>query len=65
MSNPDKLISKLKGIVGEAHIIQDTEKLKDYALDAKVPKAVVSPGTIDEISEIVAYANAERLVIIP
>jgi glycolate oxidase FAD binding subunit len=65
MSNPDKLISKLKGIVGEAHIIQDTEKLKDYALDAKVPKAVVSPGTIDEVSEIVAYANAERLVIIP
>ncbi|MCK5554251.1 MAG: FAD-binding oxidoreductase [Deltaproteobacteria bacterium] len=65
MSTPDKLISKLKGIVGEAHVIHDADKLKDYAFDGKVPKANVSPGTIDEASEIVAYANEYRLAIIP
>lgn len=65
MSDPDKLISKLKAIVGEAHVIHNSDKLKDYEFDGKVPKANVSPRTIDEASEIVAYANQQRLAIIP
>ena len=65
MSNPDKLISKLEGIVGKAHVIHDSDRLKASAVDGKVPKAIVSPGTIDEASEIVAYANEQRLGIIP
>jgi len=65
MSRPDKLVSKLKDIVGELHVIHDADKLKDSAVDGKVPKAIVSPGTIDEVSEIVAYANEQRLGIIP
>jgi FAD/FMN-containing dehydrogenase len=65
MSTPDKLISKLKEIVGEAHVMHDSDKLKVSAVDGKVPKAIVSPRTIDEASEIVAYANTERLAIIP
>jgi glycolate oxidase FAD binding subunit len=65
MSKIDKLISKLKEIVGETHVIQDQDKLKAYSIDGKKPKRVVSPGTIDEVSKVVAHANQQHLSIIP
>jgi glycolate oxidase FAD binding subunit len=65
MPRIEKLIPRLKEIVGEAYVIRDAEKLKAYAIDGKRPKAVVSPGTIDEVSKIVIYANEQNLSIIP
>jgi glycolate dehydrogenase FAD-binding subunit len=65
MAKTDKLFTKLKEIVGESHIIQDPDKLKAFALDGKKPKIVVSPGTIDEVSKVVAFANDQHLTIIP
>ncbi len=65
MSNRDKLVARLKGIVGEAHVIQDSDSLKDSAVDGKKPKAIVFPGTTDEVSEIVAFAHQQGLAIIP
>jgi glycolate oxidase FAD binding subunit len=65
MSKIDKLIPKLREIVGETHVIQDPDKLKAYAIDGKKPKVVVSPRTIDEVSKVVAYANQQHLSIIP
>jgi glycolate oxidase FAD binding subunit len=65
MPKIDKLISRLKEIVGEAYVTQDPDKLKAYAIDGKKPKMVVSPSTIDEVSKIVAYASQEHLAIIP
>ena len=65
MPRTNKLVSTLKEMVGEAHIIQDPDKLKVYAIDGKKPKVVVTPGTIDEVSKIVAYANQEHLAIVP
>jgi glycolate oxidase FAD binding subunit len=65
MSKADKLFSKLKEIVGEAHIIQDPDKLKAYALDGKKPKVVVSPGSIDEVSKIISYAHQQRHLVVP
>src|SRR4030043_117995 len=65
MPKTDKLFSILKEIVGEAHMIQDPDKLKAYAIDGKKPKAVASPGTIDEISKIIAHASQQHLIIIP
>jgi glycolate oxidase FAD binding subunit len=61
----DKLFSKLKEIVGETYVIQDPDKLKAYAIDGKKPKVVVSPGTIDEVSKVVAHANQQHLTLIP
>ncbi len=58
-------VSPLKEIVGEPHIIQDPDKLKAYAVDGKKPKTIVSPGTMDEVSKVVAHANQQHLVIIP
>ncbi len=65
MSKTDKLFPKLKEMVGEANVIQDPEKLKAYAIDGKKPKVIVSPGTIDEVSKIVAYANQQHFIVIP
>jgi glycolate oxidase FAD binding subunit len=65
MPRIDKMVSPLKEIVGETHVIQDPEKLKAYAIDGKKPKVVVSPRTIDEVSKVVAHVNQQHLSIIP
>jgi glycolate oxidase FAD binding subunit len=65
MPKTDKLIARLREIVGEAHVIQDPDQLKAYAVDGKKPKVVVTPGTIDEVSRVVAYASQEHCAIVP
>jgi glycolate oxidase FAD binding subunit len=55
----------LTEIVGEANLIKNPDRLKSYSLDGKRPKAVVFPGTIDEVSKIVAYASSGGATIIP
>jgi glycolate oxidase FAD binding subunit len=65
MPKIEKFIPRLKEIVGEAHLIQDSDQLKAYAIDGKKPKAVVSPGTIEEVSKILAFANEHVLSILP
>ncbi len=65
MAKIDRLIARVKEIVGEAHIIQDPDKLKASAIDGKKPKALITPGTIDEVSKVVALTNQEHLVVIP
>jgi len=65
MSSMEKLIPRLKEIVGEANLIQDPDKLKACAVDGKRPKVILSPGTINEVSKVVAYANEQSLTILP
>jgi glycolate oxidase FAD binding subunit len=65
MPKTDRLFSKLKEVIGEAYVIQDPDRLKAYAIDGKKPKVVVTPGTIDEVSRVVAHANQQHLAIIP
>jgi len=65
MPRTNKMVCSLKEIVGESHIIQDPDRLKAYAIDGKKPKVVVTPGTIDEVSKVVAHANQQHLAIIP
>jgi glycolate oxidase FAD binding subunit len=65
MPTTDQLISKLKEVAGKATFIRDRAKLQAYALDGRRPKVVVSPKTVDEVSKIVAYANQERLALVP
>jgi glycolate oxidase FAD binding subunit len=65
MPKKDELITRLKEIAGEAHMIQDPDQLKAYAIDGKKPKVVVTPATIDEVSKVVAYASQGHRAIIP
>jgi glycolate oxidase FAD binding subunit len=59
------MISTLKEIVGEDNIFGDHDKMKAFAIDGKKPKVIVSPGTIVEISKIVAYTNEQSLTLLP
>jgi FAD/FMN-containing dehydrogenase len=61
----NKLVSGLKEVAGKAKVIQDRDKIAAFAMDGKRPKVVVSPGTIEEVSKIVAFANQHHLSIIP
>ncbi|MBS3921358.1 MAG: FAD-binding oxidoreductase [Deltaproteobacteria bacterium] len=65
MPKTEKLVWRLKEIVGESHIIKEPDNLKDYGLDGKRPKVVVFPGTISEVSKVVAYANEQSLTLLP
>lgn len=65
MMRTEKLISKMKEIVGEDHLIKDSDKLNTLRIDGKRPKILVHPGTTEEVSRIVAYAFDQTLTIIP
>jgi glycolate oxidase FAD binding subunit len=65
MSNSNQLALALKEIVGEANVIQDPDRIKAYAVDGMTPRAVVSPGSVEEVSKLLAYANSEKLAVAP
>jgi glycolate oxidase FAD binding subunit len=65
MSKEIELTSKLSEIVGEANVLQDPDRLKAFAVDGVVPRALVSPGSVEEVSKLMALAAAEKLGICP
>ena len=65
MSNANQLASALKEMVGEANVIQDPDRIKAYAVDGMTPRAVVIPGSVAEVSKLLAYANSEKLAVVP
>ncbi|MFH2120394.1 MAG: FAD-binding oxidoreductase [Pseudomonadota bacterium] len=65
MSNSNQWISALKGIIGEPNVIQNPDRLKAYAVDGLAPKAVVIPGSVEEVSRLLAYASLEKLAVVP
>lgn len=65
MSNTHQLAPALKEMIGEANVIQDPDRIKAYALDGMMPKAVVSPGSVEELSKLLAYASSEKLAVVP
>lgn len=60
-----ELVSKLSGIVGETNVLHDPDRLSAFAVDGVVPRAVVSPGSVEEVAKLMAFATAEKLGIIP
>ncbi len=65
MSNEIQLVSALKGIVGETNVLHDPDRLRAFAVDGVVPRAVVSPGSVEEVSKLMALAAAEKLGVCP
>ena len=65
MSNEIQLVSALKGIVGETNVLHDPDRLAAYAVDGVIPRAVVSPGSVEEVSKLMAAATAKKLGVIP
>jgi FAD/FMN-containing dehydrogenase len=69
-STNGKLLSRLAEIVGRQRVLTDEESLIHYGRDwtrvhTPSPVAVVLPGTVAEVQDVVRLAAAERLAIVP
>jgi FAD/FMN-containing dehydrogenase len=59
------LDSRLASILGATRIQSDPATLAGYAIDEVLPSVIAKPASADEAAEIVRFAVAERLAIIP
>jgi len=62
---PATAVSRLASIVGEGNCTGDASECARYAVDGKTPGAVVRPGSAEEVAEVVRFAAAEKLALIP
>ncbi len=66
MSAPARVLpSRISEIVGAANLITDAEQLSSYEVDGLRPAAAARPGTAEEVAELVRFAAAEKLAVIP
>jgi FAD/FMN-containing dehydrogenase len=64
------VLTDLRAIVGESRVLLDDASLQQYGLDwtrfhQPAPSAVVLPGSIEEVQEIVKLAARENLALVP
>jgi glycolate oxidase FAD binding subunit len=66
MSRPAQIaFSRLEEITGSAHVFTDGVKIAARNVCGLLPSAVVSPADAPQIAEILRFAAAERLAVIP
>jgi glycolate oxidase FAD binding subunit len=58
------LLADLQSIVGADHAYPPKERWS-YIVDGLTPSVVVSPGSYDEVAEVLRLANERRLAVIP
>jgi glycolate oxidase FAD binding subunit len=61
---PSALLGTLIGIVGSAHCLTGAER-SAYVIEGRTPRAVVFPGSVEEVSRLVAAAAAAGVPVIP
>ncbi len=69
-SHDSNILARLQDIVGPDRVLTDADSLEHYGRDwtrfhTPAPRAVVLPGSIEEVQEIVRLAASERLAIVP
>src|ERR1700731_1736541 len=57
--------SRLGDVVGAGHVVSDPTSLAAYEVDGRCPSAALLPGSAAEIAEILRFASAEHLAVIP
>jgi glycolate oxidase FAD binding subunit len=57
--------SRLADFTGAEHVITSSASLSAYTVDGLSPWAAVRPGSAAEAAEVLAFAAAERLAVIP
>jgi glycolate oxidase FAD binding subunit len=66
MSQPAQAsLTRLEEIVGGAHVLTDSAKIDAHQVDDLRPSVVVRPSDAAQISEIIRFAAAEKLAVIP
>jgi glycolate oxidase FAD binding subunit len=58
-------VTRLEEIVGAAYVLTDPAELGARQVDGKLPSAVVQPTEVAQIAEIIRFAAAEKLAVIP
>jgi glycolate dehydrogenase FAD-binding subunit len=58
-------VSRLEGILGSSGFSSDPMQLSKYAICGVTPAAVARPGSAEEVAEVVRFAGAENLAIVP
>lgn len=57
--------SRFAGIIGTENVFIDPARLALYEIDGKRPSAVARPANAEETAELVKFAAAEKLAVIP
>ena len=57
--------SRLASLIGATNFFADPSQVAEYAIGEIAPAVVARPATAGEVSEIVRFAGAEKLAIIP
>jgi glycolate dehydrogenase FAD-binding subunit len=57
--------SRLGDLVGAGHVVSDPASLAAYEVDGRRPSAALLPGSAAEVAEILRFASAELLAVIP
>lgn len=61
----EKSLARLAEICGPANVVTDAAALVAYQVDGVRPVAAAKPGSADEVAEVVRFAAAEKLALIP
>ena len=64
MKDSAALVNILQQHVSSAQVTDDTDILRNYAVDGILPRLLVRPATIDAVSQIVAFANQHNLTVL-
>jgi glycolate oxidase FAD binding subunit len=56
---------RLAEVIGAKRVIAALEALAAYAVDGLTPSAIVRPATAGEVAEVVQFAAAEKLAVLP
>jgi glycolate oxidase FAD binding subunit len=57
--------SRIADIVGARNVLAEPQQISSYAVDGVEPQIVARPANAEEVSELVKFAVAENLAIIP
>ena len=60
----DAILETLRGVVGPANLLTGVE-LSPYVVDGRTPTAAVFPGSVDEVSAVLALANDASIPVTP
>jgi glycolate oxidase FAD binding subunit len=64
MLSDEALVQRLSELVGPQHVAAGPPA-SPYAVDHQVPRVVIFPGSIEEVSAAMAFASAEGLKVVP
>ena len=59
------LAARLAEVIGPQRVVAAAEELAAYSVDGLAPSAIVRPASAEEVAEVVRFAVAEKLALLP